>query len=233
MFLDRRTTQINKYQPYMINKGHSRYSSQLNKSYSVNPGQNRPQANPFYINRDNNYHAKKGSIQSRGMQRSNSYNNGWENRNNFNGLNRNMQSHLHRDNQTEGNQSIDAEKFEDAIAHVQEVEIEQTQHANEALNKQLTDADSIKRNIASNTQNTQNEYSAQRIHTNTEGQRAKKPAYYLSGKIGQGKVLILCDTGSAVSLIDESIWDNIKVNKLNDVKYAVRSASRHSLEILG
>ena len=46
---------------------------------------------------------------------------------------------------------------------------------------------------------------------------------------------MLCDTWSAVSLIDESIWDNIKdqVNKLNDVKYAVRLASRHLLEILG
>ena len=235
MFSDRRTTQINEYQPYMINKGHGRYNSHLNRSYSVNPGQNRPQANPFYVNRDNNYHARKGRLQSRGMHRSNSYNNGWENRNNFSGFNRNMQNHVHWDNQVVGNQNIDAENFEDAIAHVQEVEIEQIQHTNEALNEQVTDTDSIKQNIASDTQNTQNEYSAQHIHTNTEEQRATKPAYYLSGKIGQGEVLMLCDTGSAVSLIDESIWDNIKdqVNKLNEVKYAVRSASRHSLEILG
>ena len=235
MFSDRRTTQINEYQPYMINKGHGRYNSHLNRSYSVNPGQNRPQANPFYVNRDNNYHARKGRLQSRGMHRSNSYNNGWENRNNFSGFNRNMQNHVHWDNQAVGNQNIDAEQFEDAIAHVQEVEIEQIQHTNEALNEQVTDTDSIKQNIASDTQNTQNEFSAQHIHTNTEEQRATKPAYYLSGKIGQGEVLMLCDTGSAVSLIDESIWDNIKdqVNKLNEVKYAVRSASRHSLEILG
>ena len=235
MFSDRRTTQINEYQPYMINKGHGRYNSHLNRSYSVNPGQNRPQANPFYVNRDNNYHARKGRLQSRGMHRSNSYNNGWENRNNFSGFNRNMQNHVHWDNQVVGNQNIDAENFEDAIAHVQEVEIEQIQHTNEALNEQLTDTDSIKQNFASDTQNTQNEYSAQHIHTNTEEQRTTKPAYYLSGKIGQGEVLMLCDTGSAVSLIDESIWDNIKdqVNKLNEVKYAVRSANRHSLEILG
>ena len=140
---------------------------------------------------------------------------------------------MYWDNQTVGNQNTDAEQFEDAIARVQKVEIEQThtRHTNEALNEQLTDADSIKRNIASKMQNTQNKYSAQHIHTNTEEQRATKPAYYLSGKIGQGEVLMLCDTGSAVSLINKSIWDNIKdqVNKLNDVKYAVRSASRHSL----
>ena len=148
MFSDRRITQINEYQPYVINKGHGRYSSQLNRSYSVNPGQNRPQANPFYVNRDNNYHARKERLQSRAMHRSSSYNNGWENRNNFSCFNRNMQNHVHWDNQTVGNQNIDAEQFEDAIAHVQEIEIEQTQHSNEASNQQLTDADSIKRNIA-------------------------------------------------------------------------------------
>ena len=48
------------------------------------------------------------------------------------------------------------------------------------------------------------------MHTNTEEQRATKPAYDLSGKIGQGEVLMLCDTGSSVSLIGENIWDNIK-----------------------
>ena len=118
------------------------------------------------------------------MHRSNSYNNGWKNRNNFGGFNRNMQNHVHWDNQAVGNQNIDAEQFEDAIAQVQEVEIEQIQHTNEALNEQLTDTDSIKQNIASNTQNMQNEYSAQHIHANTDEQRATKPAYYLSGKIG-------------------------------------------------
>ena len=54
-----------------------------------------------------------------------------------------MQNHVHWDNQTVRNQNIDAEQCEDAKAHVQEIEIEQTQHINEALNEQLTDADSI------------------------------------------------------------------------------------------
>ena len=62
-----------------------------------------------------------------------------------------------------------------------------------------------------------------------------KPAYFLAGKIGDGEVFMLCDTGSSVCLIDDSIWDNIKdkMDNLNEVNYSLRSASKHSLDIIG
>ena len=62
-----------------------------------------------------------------------------------------------------------------------------------------------------------------------------KPAYFLAGKIEDGEAFMLCDTGSSVCLIDDSIWDNIKdkTGNLNDVNYSLRSASKHSLDIIG
>ena len=39
---------------------------------------------------------------------------------------------------------------------------------------------------------------------------------------------MLCDTGSSISLLDEMVWDEMKVNNitLEPVKYPVRSASK-------
>ena len=70
---------------------------------------------------------------------------------------------------------------------------------------------------------------------NTSIYNQQKPAYFLAGKLGDGEVFMLCDTGSSVSLIDDSIWENIKtkMGKLTEVNYSVRSASKHSLDILG
>ena len=62
-----------------------------------------------------------------------------------------------------------------------------------------------------------------------------KPAYFLQGKIKQEELFMLCDTGSSITLMDELIWNKIKDNTytLEAVNYAVRSATKHALEILG
>ena len=87
--------------------------------------------------------------------------------------------------------------------------------------------------------NTGNLECIQTVNNNNENNRNThnqvKPAYFQAGKIGDGEVCILCDTGSSVSLIDDSIWENIKdkMCKLNEVNYSVRSVSKHSLDIIG
>ena len=76
---------------------------------------------------------------------------------------------------------------------------------------------------------------AEEYDRNTSTHNQQNPAYFLAGKLGDGEVFMLCDTGSSVSLIDDSVWENIKnkMGKLTEVNYSVRSASKHSLDILG
>ncbi len=67
----------------------------------------------------------------------------------------------------------------------------------------------------------------------TQGNR--KPAYFLQGRTGNEDLFMLCDTGSSISLLDEMVWDKIKDNNiiLESVKRPVRSATKHTIEIIG
>ena len=59
--------------------------------------------------------------------------------------------------------------------------------------------------------------------------------YYINGIFGNVQVPILIDSGSAVTIMDEEIW-NLKKKRgeeLGKVSFPLRSATQHTLEVLG
>ena len=59
--------------------------------------------------------------------------------------------------------------------------------------------------------------------------------YYINGIFGNVQVPILIDSGSAVTIMDEEIWNLIKKKgeELGKVLFPLRSATQHTLEVLG
>ena len=59
--------------------------------------------------------------------------------------------------------------------------------------------------------------------------------YYVNAIFGKVEIPILLDTGSAVTVIDEEIWEVVKskTDKLEKVPFAIRSVTQHDIEILG
>ena len=59
--------------------------------------------------------------------------------------------------------------------------------------------------------------------------------YYINGIFGKVQVPILIDSGSAVTIMDEEIWNLIKKRgeELGKVPFPLRSATQHTLEVLG
>ena len=62
----------------------------------------------------------------------------------------------------------------------------------------------------------------------------EKISGFLAGKIRQNEIMMLCDTESKITIIDESIWQNEKNNlfSLEQVD-SVQLTTKHDLEILG
>ena len=59
--------------------------------------------------------------------------------------------------------------------------------------------------------------------------------FYVNGMFGRERLPILIDSGSAVTIIDEEIWNLIRGERdtLDKVPFSIRSATKHTLEILG
>ena len=59
--------------------------------------------------------------------------------------------------------------------------------------------------------------------------------YYINRIFGNVQVPILIDFGSAVTIMDEEIWNLIKKKreKLGKVSFPMNSATQHTFEVLG
>ena len=58
---------------------------------------------------------------------------------------------------------------------------------------------------------------------------------FVTGILGNVEIPILLDTGSAVTVIDEELWQLVKKKdeRLEKVPFAIRSVTQHNIEILG
>ena len=58
---------------------------------------------------------------------------------------------------------------------------------------------------------------------------------FVTGILGNVEIPILLDTGSAVTVIDEELWQLAKKKDefLEKVPFAIRSVTQHNIEILG
>ena len=58
--------------------------------------------------------------------------------------------------------------------------------------------------------------------------------YYVNGTFGGVKISLLLDSGSGSTIIDEELWKVVRGNEeLESVPFSIKSATQHTLEVLG